>query len=156
MDFNLPPRSLRQKLIFNRKNNRIIHRREEVVKAASSIQLFEKMRACNPGFGAIEKYEEWICRFQNNPRKRKMSEGRHTEEEWKEIKKRFNYTCPGCGSRGRLTKDHAISRAYGRRHNIPFNHKENIQPLCPECNQGKGDRSFSYWRDSFGKVIMRR
>jgi len=158
-DFNLSRRVAAKKLIFNRKNNRIAHRRKEVVKAASAVRFFEKRGAvCGPELGAIERYEKWTDRFQgkNKSRKIKVPKGSHTRRQWEALKERFNQTCPGCGSRGRLTKDHAISRAYGRRHNtLYWDSIDNIQPLCPKCNQKKGDRSFSYWRDSSGKVIVR-
>jgi len=156
-NFNLPATAIPEELIFAGKNNRIRYRRKEVVKA-SSIQFFGnfgKMSGCDSGSG-LEAIKRWTDR-QSKSHKIRVPKGSHTRRQWETLKEQFAHTCPGCGSKGKLTKDHRISKAYGRRHNTPYwNSIENIQPLCSKCNQAKGDRSFSYWRDDNGKIIMRR
>jgi 5-methylcytosine-specific restriction endonuclease McrA len=112
--------------------------------------------ACNTRLEAIQRYEERTNRFGDKPRK-KIYRGSHTRRQWEALKEKYGYACPGCGCKGKLTKDHAISRDYGRQHDVPWlDSIDNIQPLCPECNCKKGNGSFSYWRDSSGKIIVRR
>ncbi|MCJ7634402.1 HNH endonuclease [Candidatus Bathyarchaeota archaeon] len=62
----------------------------------------------------------------------KGATGYLTWDEWNEIKAKFNFTCPRCGRREpdiKLTIDHIIPISMGG-----TNNKENIQPLCGQCN----------------------
>jgi len=57
-------------------------------------------------------------------------------EEWKELKKKYNYTCLMCGKKEpeiKLSIDHIIPVSEGGTNWI-----ENIQPLCRSCNSKKG------------------
>ncbi len=61
-----------------------------------------------------------------------------TLQEWKKLKKKFNYTCKMCGKREpeiKLTKDHIIAL-----NNKGNNTIQNIQPLCQSCNSKKGHK----------------
>lgn len=64
--------------------------------------------------------------------------GSHSFEEWENIKRNFNYTCPACGKSEPeivLTEDHIVPLIKGGTNWI-----SNIQPLCKSCNSKKGGR----------------
>ncbi len=71
---------------------------------------------------------------------KKKAKGSFSFEEWLELKKKFNYTCPMCGQREPfvnqrcqfLTIDHIIPLNWGG-----TNYINNIQPLCLKCNSKK-------------------
>lgn len=68
----------------------------------------------------------------------KANGGKFTLEEWKQMKKDCNYTCPECHKSEpeiKLTIDHKIPLTRGGKHE-----KENIQPLCSRCNTIKGNK----------------
>jgi 5-methylcytosine-specific restriction endonuclease McrA len=74
-----------------------------------------------------------------NGRKYKRAGGKHTRQQWKALKEFYNFTCLQCGRREpeiRLTKDHIDPK--GR------NDISNIQPLCGECNDLKGDATIDF------------
>jgi 5-methylcytosine-specific restriction endonuclease McrA len=73
--------------------------------------------------------------------------GRHTWQEWQELKERYNYKCVYCkisesklekkwGNKfSKLTEDHIIPISKGGSDYIT-----NIQPLCISCNAKKKDK----------------
>jgi len=66
------------------------------------------------------------------------AEGSFTLEEWENLKKEFNLTCPICFKSEpeiMLTIDHIIPLSKGG-----SNYITNIQPLCRSCNCSKRDR----------------
>lgn len=66
------------------------------------------------------------------------AEGHHSRQDWRELKKAYNYTCAFCHKREpeiKLTEDHIIPLSKGGSDFI-----ENIQPLCRSCNSGKKDK----------------
>lgn len=78
-----------------------------------------------------------------NPEKRRLqknkrralehgAEGNFTLDDLEEIKKRFGNRCAICGKKKLLTIDHIIPLSRGG-----SNFKENIQPLCRNCNSRK-------------------
>jgi len=74
--------------------------------------------------------------------KKKKIPGRITVEDWLEIKKKFNYTCPMCNKKEpeiKLTIDHIIPLSRGGKHI-----KDNIQPLCLSCNGKKKDKILTF------------
>jgi 5-methylcytosine-specific restriction endonuclease McrA len=71
--------------------------------------------------------------------RRRGAKGSFTFEEWEELKKRYNYTCPMCGRKEpeiKLTVDHIVPISKGGTNDI-----SNIQPLCLECNLKKGTKT---------------
>lgn len=67
--------------------------------------------------------------------RRKKSLGAFSLTDWREIKKKYYYTCPACGRNEpeiKLTIDHIVPLAKGGKHD-----KNNIQPLCKNCNSQK-------------------
>ena len=71
--------------------------------------------------------------------------GTHTKEQWESLKQEFNYACVKCGRTDcNLDRDHIIPLYQGGSDGI-----ENIQPLCPWCNSGKGPETINW-------VLIRR
>jgi hypothetical protein len=70
----------------------------------------------------------------------KAVDGSHTDEEWYNLKKKYNFKCVCCKIKKILTKDHIF----------PIGHKkctndiQNIQPLCLSCNVKKGSKIINY------------
>lgn len=68
--------------------------------------------------------------------------GVFTEQEWEELKAKYNYTCPCCGRAEpeiKLTPDHIVPISKGGSNFI-----EDIQPLCGSCNSRKGVKTVVY------------
>lgn len=66
--------------------------------------------------------------------------GSHTNEQWNELKRQYNFTCPKCGRKEpqiKLWKDHILPAVSGG-----FEFIENIQPLCGSCNRKKFTKTF--------------
>lgn len=74
--------------------------------------------------------------------------GTHTNQEWEDLKKYYNFKCAVCGEKesrlknlwegtsfNKLTKDHIIPIAKGGTDYI-----QNIKPLCISCNARKRDK----------------
>ena len=92
-----------------------------------------------------EKRHEW----RRNYRARKVSNGgKHTLEQWKELKIKYNFTCVGCGKQEpeiKLTEDHIVPLSrfieWAKKNNPNYkaNDIKNIQPLCQSCNSKKNN-----------------
>lgn len=73
--------------------------------------------------------------------------GSHTNKEWEELKKAYDWRCARCGKKEPfldliypwLTVDHIIPLIKGGSDYIT-----NIQPLCIRCNDIKGTRIIRY------------
>lgn len=83
--------------------------------------------------------KEKVNIWNNNYRVRKFNaEGSFTYNDWIEIKKKTDFRCVYCKRQEpeiSLAKDHIIPLSKGG-----TNKKENIQPLCKDCNSRKGNR----------------
>lgn len=62
----------------------------------------------------------------------KNAEGGHTDEEWENLKREYNFRCAHCNKRKKLCRDHIIPLCKGGSSYI-----SNIQPLCANCNSKK-------------------
>ena len=72
----------------------------------------------------------------------KLYGGSHTKEQWEELKRNFNYTCPACKRSEpeiKLTRDHIKPLSNKGNDDI-----KNIQPLCNSCNAKKYTRTIRY------------
>lgn len=78
-----------------------------------------------------------IIRAKNSRRRTAITNagGSFTKEEWRILKKFYNYRCLRCHKRKPLTSDHVIPVSRGGTSNI-----DNIQPLCSPCNSWKCDK----------------
>lgn len=90
--------------------------------------------------------------FSNGKAKRLGIEGKLTVNQWRELKKKYNYTCLYCKKQEpetSLTIDHIIPFSRGGLNNI-----ENIQPLCGYCNKSKGVKEVGVIRNKVeGKCL---
>lgn len=102
-----------------------------------------------------------ICQFHKMRRKarKRGAGGSHTFEQWQELKKEYNYTCPICLRKEpdiKLTEDHIIAiflwNDYIKRHpevTYQCDDIENIQPLCERCNSVKRFKIRRYLNPKF-------
>jgi len=108
----------------------------------------EKMSNARKG----DKHYNWKGGITTYPRKlflnlrrkaRKMNaEGSHTQKEWEDLKKKYNYMCLCCKKQEpeiKLTQDHIIPLDKGGSDYI-----WNIQPLCKNCNSKKHTKIIKY------------
>lgn len=75
-------------------------------------------------------------------RAREKSGESFTRSEWRELKKKYDYTCLCCGKREpeiKLTHDHIVPVSKNGANTI-----DNIQPLCHECNNRKHTDTTDY------------
>lgn len=95
-----------------------------------------------------------VCkRVQHQIRSQRLVEARargtHTNDEWQVILERFAFRCVRCGCcpEPRPCKNHIVPISIGG-----SDAKENLQPLCRECNTSKGNDTFNWsaYRDEFG------
>ena len=90
-------------------------------------------REWNKNHRAYRNYLDMIRRM-----RLRNIEGSFTLEQWEDLKKKFNYTCPMCNKQEPeiiLSIDHIIPISRGG-----DNYIMNIQPLCRSCNSSKGNK----------------
>jgi len=74
--------------------------------------------------------------------------GTHTEDQWQNLIREFDFHCVWCGvDREPMTKDHILPIYQGGSDSI-----SNIQPLCRRCNSRKGPypADWAAYRRQFG------
>jgi len=95
-------------------------------------------------------------RIEDNKRKRSERvaaanlKGRHTKQEWQEMKDFFDNTCVRCFGESDLIhveKDHIIPLYQGSSNGL-----DNLQPLCALCNSSKGAEDID-WRPIAAKKL---
>lgn len=106
-------------------------------------------RKCTGEYRRGERNHRWKGGYENtlilNKRRRARkfkNGGSHNLEEWNNLKKQYNYTCPCCKKQEpeiKLTEDHIIPLSKGGSDYI-----ENIQPLCGHCNCKKQREIIKY------------
>lgn len=94
--------------------------------------------------GGISKTKEWraVQDKLKRDKRRRNAIGVYTFEEWEELRKKYNYTCPCCGKKEpkiKLTVDHIIPLI-----KKGLNKISNIQPLCRTCNNKKYTKIIKY------------
>ena len=93
--------------------------------------------------GGISKVEGYHSLYGSRHRARKKeASGSHTSSEWKGLKLRYEFTCPGCHRSEpeiKLTEDHVIPLSRGGSDYIT-----NIQPLCKSCNSKKHAKTIEF------------
>lgn len=93
--------------------------------------------------GGISKLKDYNAIMLNKRRaKIKSNGGDFALEEWQTLKMQYNWTCPICKRKEpevKLTIDHIVPIIKGG-----MNIKENIQPLCKNCNCRKHTKIKAY------------
>ncbi len=127
---------------------------KECGKLLSSYSV-KKCRKCYTSSLKGEKHPNWkggrpvkiwrqehreLANFWTSQRRKRLknSEGKHTFEEWLEVKRKHNYSCAICLKSEleiKLVQDHIIPISKGGN-----NYISNIQPLCGHCNSVKHNR----------------
>lgn len=117
-------------------------KRECYGRYISEVKKPEEQNAWKGGVSPADASRRWrrnnIEKARASDRARRLRElnapGRHTKEEWEEIKRRHNYTCAMKDDtcKGRLTKDHKIPLELDG-----TNWPDNLQPLCHSHNSRK-------------------
>lgn len=77
--------------------------------------------------------------MENRRARCKGAEGQLTKAEWGAIVVRYDGRCLSCGFSGDVHIDHIIPLSAGGAHT-----KENVQPLCPSCNNSKRTKTIDY------------
>jgi 5-methylcytosine-specific restriction endonuclease McrA len=88
--------------------------------------------------GRVSKEHKRIIKKILNHKRRDYTKGTFKKQEWEEMKKLYNYTCPCCDKKEpeiKLTIDHIIPLSKGGTNTI-----DNIQPLCLKCNCKKNNK----------------
>lgn len=86
------------------------------------------------------KYVSWLKNQWHH--RRRNADGKHSYQEWENLKAQYNWICPACKKREpeiKLTSDHIVPLTKGGSNNI-----ENIQPLCKLCNSRKNNKTIKY------------
>lgn len=104
-----------------------------------SIELIEANRQ-----GQIRRYKKINPLYELKGRNKRIADngGHHSNEQWEQMKKEYNFTCPSCLRKEpeiKLTRDHIVALIQGGSNDI-----SNIQPLCQSCNTKKHTKTIRY------------
>lgn len=97
----------------------------------------EKCNFWKNGISKNKEYQKILMLNHCHKRRARLLnvEGYFSVEEWEDLKKKYQYTCPNCQKKEpeiKLTRDHIIPLISGG-----MNWINNIQPLCKSCNSKK-------------------
>lgn len=110
------------------------HKKYYIENKNKRMDYRKKWRKANP---------EKVASYKQNRRAKEAGNGgSFTEQEWKDLKKKFGNICLKCvisEDEVTLAADHVIPLSKGGGSDI-----KNIQPLCKSCNSSKGTKSADY------------
>jgi 5-methylcytosine-specific restriction endonuclease McrA len=94
--------------------------------------------------GQIKRYLKLNPEYELKGRNKRIVEngGFHSEEEWQNLKTKYNFICPCCKKSEpeiKLTRDHIVPLLFGGKNDL-----ENLQPLCLKCNIKKHTKTIKY------------
>lgn len=100
--------------------------------------------------GGISTYERKLYLNGRRRANKRSARGTHTQEEWEELKTKYNNKCVRCNLKfKRLTQDHIIPLSKRGSDYI-----ENIQPLCQRCNSIKNNKIINYLKQCWINPIL--
>lgn len=111
--------------------------RLKMIQSLKNLYIERKLKGIMP-LGWKGGYQNTLHLHRLRYWRKKNNGGTHTLEQWEQMKKEYDFTCPCCGKKEPkivLTIDHIIPISKGGRNDI-----ENIQPLCRLCNLVKSNR----------------
>jgi len=135
---------LRDRLIKSKRDKNKVRKQQRDLYARNKERYREKSRIWKKNH--LDKALIWnLNRYAKS--KGIIRLGKHTVEEWLELKKKHNFTCVDCNKvepEIKLTKDHVIPltkwNEYIKKHkeiNYGYNDIKNILPRCRSCNSSK-------------------
>ena len=118
-----------------------------MIKKSHDIYMRHRKKRITNAVAYMKDHPELSQTIKARRRARKLKNGGNFFlGDWWKIKKKFDYQCLKCGKKEpkiKLTIDHVIPLKLGGR-----NSKENIQPLCFNCNCSKGVKIMDYRKNS--------
>lgn len=110
----------------------------------------KKCSKCYLNFAKKENHPNWKGGINNVIKRRAILAGAiglHNNNEWENLKKKFNYMCLCCKKQEpfiKLTEDHIIPLSRGGSNDI-----SNIQPLCRSCNSIKHTKTTNFIKEIY-------
>ncbi len=152
----------RSKLPHRKKQNLELQKKWKIKQRAENTEYAKRQRVCKALYSKTENgrkkskeankrniQTKIICNRRRALKKQGVT-GKHTRNEWEQLKKKHNNKCLICGISEndisikwagtqftKLTKDHIKPLSKGGTDNI-----DNIQPLCVSCNAKKRDKFY--------------
>lgn len=121
------------------RESRLQYQKEYASRNKEKIAAYRRLYRLSPELRAKQNATRRLTnRFILQIKRCKMRKAKvypFTPEQWREIKTKYNFTCPMCRRHEpeiQLTVDHAIPISRGG-----FHIASNIQPLCRSCNSRK-------------------
>ncbi len=134
--------STRAKMSIAKKGKRYNLGYKQTEEHKRKISIANSGSNCHLWKGGIWTKTRMAWCFRQRKIREKQNGGSHTDGEWEELKKKYNYTCLCCGKSEpviKLSKDHIIPVIKGGKNDI-----KNLQPLCRRCNSQKHTDDTNY------------